>query len=326
MREAGPRTTARLARALERERRRWAILLDRLGLETRDLEPVAGRLEDLSRRFEAGGGDAVLLEALEGIESLRARTREVRRALDAYESAKNALVAANLRLVISIAKKYANRGLPILDLVQEGNLGLIRAAEKYEVRRGFKFSTYATWWIWQSIGRALAEQGRVVRIPVHMADTLRRHGAAAERLAQRLERKPRADEVRQAMGAVAGDLRRALSAARGPASLDVRVGEKEDMAFAGLMQDEKAESPVDGASREFLKEQILKVLDTLPPREREVIKMRFGIGTQAPYTLREIGRIFGLSRERIRQLEARTLRRLQHPLRARLLTEFLESA
>jgi RNA polymerase primary sigma factor len=264
------------------------------------------------------------VKAMEPLESFQHRMDLLFRALDTYEGAKKGLSSGNLRLVVSIAKKYRNRGLSFLDLIQEGNTGLMKAVEKYEYRRGYKFSTYATWWIRQAITRSIADQARTIRIPVHMIETMSKLRAVQKRLLQNLGREPSIEEMSEAAEIPVDEAHRVMKIAKHPISLDRPIGDSEDSYFGDFIEDESSENPVERAGQEMLKERIDDVLDSLTFREREIIKLRYGIGDGYTYTLEEVGRIFRVTRERVRQIEAKAIRKLQHPIRARKLAGFLE--
>jgi len=256
--------------------------------------------------------------------SLKKRCEKMRHQYTDYEQVKRQLSGGNLRLVVSIAKKYRNRGLSFLDLIQEGNTGLMRAVDKYEYRRGYKFSTYATWWIRQAITRAIADQARTIRIPVHMIDVLSKLRNTAKRLQQELGREPTTEETARAADLTLDETKRVLSIGRHPVSLDRPVGESEDSCFGEFIEDHGLPRPERAASNELLREKIEALLKTLTYREREIIRLRYGLGDGYTYTLEEVGRIFRVTRERVRQIEAKAVNKLQHPVRSQQLAGFLE--
>jgi len=329
-------------------RRRIASLTEELCLRTgriiplmRKLRSIGKKMEELSSRLGAlearrNGCDpddiVVMREELDGLrrlvleepEELSERIKDLNTVFWEYEQAKRDLSGGNLRLVVSIAKKYRNRGLSFLDIIQEGNTGLMRAVDKYEYKRGYKFSTYATWWIRQAITRAIADHARTIRIPVHMIETMSRLRNIQKEILQRTGQEPTIEELAEKAGMTVEETRRVMKISRHPVSLDRPVGESEDSYFGDFIEDEGQSAPDDTAGQGMLKNRIEQVLKTLTYREREIIKLRYGIGDGYTYTLEEVGRIFKVTRERVRQVEAKAIRKLQHPVRARKLRGFVD--
>ena len=329
-----------------RNRQKIATLLEELSLRTSRIQPMKNKLHSicekmhqLQRIIEAGPNMDYTSEDIEAVKQeligmqelvnetpkmLEKRLRVIDRVFTQYEQAKRLLSSANLRLVVSIAKKYRNRGLSFLDIIQEGNTGLMRAVDKYEYRRGYKFSTYATWWIRQAVTRAIADHARTIRIPVHMIETMSRLRTAGKVLHQKLGREATIEEIAKEAEMSVEETRRVLKISKHPISLDRPIGDSEDSYFGDFIEDDGIDSPVASATQEMLKERIDVVLKTLSYREREIIKLRYGIGDGYTYTLEEVGRIFKVTRERVRQVEAKAIRKLQHPVRARKLEGFID--
>jgi len=299
---------------------RQRTVTKRLGLRVEDLEETSENIANARKKVKKIEEEAGLDES-----SLRDTVREIQDGERQAEQAKAELVEANLRLVVSIAKKYTNRGLQFLDLIQEGNIGLMKAVDKFEYRRGYKFSTYATWWIRQAITRAIADQARTIRIPVHMIETINKLIRTSRYLVQELGREATPEEIAEKMELPLDKVRKVLKIAKEPISLETPIGEEEDSHLGDFIEDKSIVSPADAVISMNLAEQTRKVLATLTPREEKVLRMRFGIGEKSDHTLEEVGQDFEVTRERIRQIEAKALRKLRHPSRSKRLKSFMES-
>lgn len=339
---------ATIKQRMARRRRKLCWLIEELSVRTQRLQPIMRRMEQIARRIgelqnqirvlserrtHAAANESEILRrelnelaemTLEFPEDFCDRMRRVMAKFDAWTSAKQQLSGGNLRLVVSIAKKYRNRGLSFLDLIQEGNAGLMRGVEKYEYRRGYKFSTYATWWIRQAITRAVADHARTIRIPVHMFQCISTLKAKSEQIRQDTGRDPSMEELAEAVGMSLEETERIMKTWKHPVSLDTPVGESEDASFGDFLEDDNESSPSETAMHEMLRDKIEVVLRSLTYREREIIRLRYGLGDGYSYTLEETGRIFKVTRERIRQIESKALRKLQHHTRADHLKGFVD--
>jgi RNA polymerase primary sigma factor len=290
-----------------------------LNLNKEELSSLVPKMRELMLRI-----DKMHCSTNIDLDELRTLNEEVGRSLRKAEAAKNELIKANLRLVVSIAKKYTNRGLQFLDLIQEGNIGLMKAVDKFEYQRGYKFSTYATWWIRQAITRAIADQARTIRIPVHMIETINKLIKISRSLVQEYGREPRPEEIAEKMGFPLEKVRKVLKIAKEPISLETPIGEEEDSHLGDFIEDKKIMSPAEAVTKFALSEQTRKIMTTLTPREEKVLRKRFGVGEKSDHTLEEVGREFNVTRERIRQIEAKALRKLRHPKRRKILENFVE--
>jgi len=341
-------TVDQIQARIDVRRRKLATLIEECSLRTSRITPfhkklraIAEKVNKLEREIKKSDRypnrfdpeDVIVMQeelvgmhelTLESTETLNGLVNRLDCVFWEYEQAKRDLSAGNLRLVVSIAKKYRNRGLSFLDIIQEGNTGLMRAVDKYEYKRGYKFSTYATWWIRQAITRAIADHARTIRIPVHMIETMSKLRNIQKQLLQELGHEPTIEELADRAGMSVSETRRVMKISRHPISLDRPVGESEDSYFGDFIEDQSQEAPANVAANEMLKKRIEDVLKTLTYREREIIKLRYGIGDGYTYTLEEVGRIFKVTRERVRQVEAKAIRKLQHPVRARKLQGFVD--
>ncbi len=346
--EAEKESEETVSSRMNQRRRKIATLLEECCLRTARIQPLLRKIQSIARKIKELTNELKRAESnpdryhpedlqamreevsgLRGLvqetpESLKGRLQLIEEVFEEYEQAKRDLSGGNLRLVVSIAKKYRNRGLPFLDIIQEGNTGLMRAVDKYEYMRGYKFSTYATWWIRQAITRAIADHARTIRVPVHMIETMSKLRTIQKRLLQAIGREPTIEELAEQANMSVEETRRVMKISRHPISLDRPVGESEDSQFGDFIEDDRQETPSETATSEMLRSRINDVLKTLTYREREILKLRYGIGDGYTYTLEEVGRIFKVTRERVRQVESKAIRKLQHPVRRRRLSSFID--
>ncbi|HNN93752.1 MAG TPA: RNA polymerase sigma factor RpoD, partial [Pseudomonadota bacterium] len=311
---------ARTLKEMKANATKAKAIIKKLGVTSEELENAAQGMIESKKKIKRVEEEAKL-----SIDDLRRTYKEIAEGERMAEKAKAELVEANLRLVVSIAKKYTNRGLQFLDLIQEGNIGLMKAVDKFEYKRGYKFSTYATWWIRQAITRAIADQARTIRIPVHMIETINKLIRTSRYLVQELGREPTPEEIAEKMELPLDKVRKVLKIAKEPISLETPIGEEEDSHLGDFIEDKGVISPSDAVISMNLAEQTRKVLATLTPREEKVLRMRFGIGERSDHTLEEVGQDFEVTRERIRQIEAKALRKLRHPSRSKRLKSFVEN-
>jgi len=290
-----------------------------LNLPKEELLSLVAKIEETKDSI-----DAIEAKTTMPLKEMKRIYQEIDSSLRKSEDAKSELIKANLRLVVSIAKKYTNRGLQFLDLIQEGNIGLMKAVDKFEYQRGYKFSTYATWWIRQAITRAIADQARTIRIPVHMIETINKLIKISRIFVQEQGREPKAEEIAERMGFPLEKVRKVLKIAKEPISLETPIGEEEDSHLGDFIEDKKIMSPAEAVTKFDLSEQTRKIMTTLTPREEKVLRKRFGVGEKADHTLEEVGKEFNVTRERIRQIEAKALRKLRHPRRRKVLESFSE--
>ena len=297
---------------------------DPIGLYLKEISrvPLLSAQEEVSLAQRIEQGHMALLELSQAVND-EARQRQLQEVIEDGQAAYEHLVRANSRLVVSVAKKYMNRGVPFLDLIQEGNIGLIRAVRKFDYRRGCKFSTYATWWIRQAVTRAIADQARTIRVPVHMHEQINRLSRSARALAQQLEREPTHEELAEDMGTSSRRVEQIIRVAQRPLSLETPIGEEKDTSLGDLIEDEETEALTDSVTQNLLRETFQEILDSLSPREARILALRFGLVDGHSYTLEEVGQKFGVTRERIRQIEAKALGRLRHPSRSRRLRDYL---